>query len=243
MISATKVRKYFGYSHYIIWKFLLFLHILLNPVSCGADGLLGDAHDAADVAVFHAHLVEDEEEGVMGGFGSIFLLDATERGEVDGLIKIDEAFVVIVRPTRSSTIDIDFIVKPKKSSKKLHNPTTFTIFAPMKRKIRTYGGYFEAFMETLKEKEQEKIQYGLLLLKSQDRLPKKFVKLVRDGIYELRTEYGGNIYRVFFIFDEGEIVVLFNGFQKKTQKTPQNEIEKAIKIKEAYYADKQSQNR
>ena len=97
-------------------------------------------------------------------------------------------------------------------------------------------------METLKEKEQEKIQYGLLLLKSQDRLPKKFVKLVRDGIYELRTEYGGNIYRVFFILDEGEIVVLFNGFQKKTQKTPQNEIEKAIKIKEAYYADKQSQN-
>ena len=133
----------------------------------------------------------------------------------------------------------------------MHNSTTFTIFAPMKRKIRTYGGYFEAFMETLKEKEQEKIQYGLLLkiqyglllLKSQDRLPKKFVKLVRDGIYELRTEYGGNIYRVFFIFDEGEIVVLFNGFQKKTQKTPQNEIEKAIKIKEAYYADKQSQNR
>ena len=98
-------------------------------------------------------------------------------------------------------------------------------------------------METLKEKEQEKILYGLLLLKSLDRLPKKFVKLVRDGIYELRTEYGGNIYRVFFIFDEGEIVVLFNGFQKKTQKTPLNEIEKAIKIKEAYYADKQSQNR
>ena len=85
-------------------------------------------------------------------------------------------------------------------------------------------------METLKEKEQEKIQYGLLLLKSQDRLPKKFVKLVRDGIYELRTEYGGNIYRVFFIFDEGEVVVLFNGFQKKAQKTPQNEIEKAVKI-------------
>ncbi len=98
-------------------------------------------------------------------------------------------------------------------------------------------------METLKEKEQEKIQYGLLLLKSQDRLPKKFVKLIRDGIFELRTEYGGKIFRVFFIFDEGEIVVLFNGFQKKTQKTPQGEIEKALKIKEAYYADKQSQNR
>ena len=110
----------------------------------------------------------------------------------------------------------------------------------MKRRIRTYGGFFEAFMESLTEKEQEKILYGLLLLKSQERLSKKFVKLIRDGVYELRTEYGGNIFRVFFIFDEGDIVVLFNGFQKKTQKTPKNEIEKAIRIKEAYYADKQS---
>ncbi len=97
-------------------------------------------------------------------------------------------------------------------------------------------------MGTLTSKEQEKIQYGLLLLKTQDRLPFKFVKLIRDGIYELRTEYGGNIFRVFFIFDEGHIVVLFNGFQKKSQKTPINEIDKAIRIKEAYYADKQSQN-
>lgn len=113
----------------------------------------------------------------------------------------------------------------------------------MKRRILTYGGYFESFMETLTERQQEKIQYGLLLLKTQDRLPKKFVKLIRDGLYELRTEYGGNIFRVFFIFDEGRIVVLFNGFQKKTQKTPNAEIEKAIKIKEAYYADKQSQTR
>ena len=120
----------------------------------------------------------------------------------------------------------------------------------MKRRILTYGGYFEAFMNTLKEKEQEKIQYGLLLLKSQDRLPKKFIKLIRDSLYELRTEYGGNIFRVlaspssfslgiartssallslvrrFFIFDEGNVVVLFNGFQKKSQKTPPNEIEK-----------------
>ncbi len=108
----------------------------------------------------------------------------------------------------------------------------------MRRKIRTYGGYFEAFMATLTEKEQEKVQYGLLLLKTQDRLPKKFVKLIRDGLYELRTEYNSNIYRVFFIFDDGAIVVLFNGFQKKTQKTPSAEIEKALKIKEVYYGDK-----
>ena len=108
------------------------------------------------------------------------------------------------------------------------------------RKIRTYGGYFERFMETLNEKDQEKIQYGLLLLKTQERLSTKFVKSIKDGIFELRTKYGGNIYRVFLIFDDGNIVILFNGFQKKTQKTPNSEIEKAIKIKEAYYADKQS---
>ena len=81
-------------------------------------------------------------------------------------------------------------------------------------------------MESLQEKEREKIQYGLLLLKTQNRLSTKFVKHIKDGVYELRTEYAGNIYRVFFIFDDGNIVVLFNGFQKKTQKTPQNELTK-----------------
>ena len=78
------------------------------------------------------------------------------------------------------------------------------------------------------------------MLKTQDRLPMKFIKFIRDGLYELRMEYGGNIFRVFFIFDEGKVVVLFNGFQKKSQKTPLHEIDKALKIKEAYYADKQS---
>lgn len=112
----------------------------------------------------------------------------------------------------------------------------------MKRRIRTYGGYFEAFMETLTLKEQDKIQYGLLLLKTQDRLPVKYVQFVREEIYELRIEYNSNIYRIFFIFDEDQVVVLFNGFQKKTQKLPKKEINKAIKIKERYYADKQSSN-
>ena len=125
----------------------------------------------------------------------------------------------------------------RNSPQKLQDLTTSIIFALWN------GGYFEAFMSTLKEKEQEKIQYGLLLLKTQDRLSTKFIKLIKDGLYELRTEYGGNIFRVFFIFDEGRIVVLFNGFQKKSQKTPPKEIEKALKIKEAYYADKQSSNR
>ena len=108
----------------------------------------------------------------------------------------------------------------------------------MKRSIATYGGYFERFKETLTPKEQFKLDYIISLLETGDRIPVKFIKYVRDGLFELRMEYNGNIYRVFFIFDEGQIVVLFNGFQKKTQKTPQSEIDKALKIKEEYYADK-----
>ncbi|HPW66916.1 MAG TPA: type II toxin-antitoxin system RelE/ParE family toxin [Salinivirgaceae bacterium] len=112
----------------------------------------------------------------------------------------------------------------------------------MNRKIRTYGGYFEAFMAELEESVQEKIHYCLLLLKTQERLSTKFVKFIREELFELRIEYKSNIYRLFFIFDEGQIVVLFNGFQKKTQKTPKQEIDKALKIKEAYYAHKRRQN-
>lgn len=85
-----------------------------------------------------------------------------------------------------------------------------------------------------------KLNYIISLPETEDRLPVKFIRSIRDGLYELRMEYSSNIYRVFFIFDEGQIVVLFNGFQKKSQKTPKEEIEKALKIKEAYYGDKQS---
>ena len=112
----------------------------------------------------------------------------------------------------------------------------------MKPNIITFGRYFGEFMEGLSIKEREKVDYGLVLLKTQDRLPAKFVKHLRDGLYELRTEYNGNIYRVFFIFDEEKIVVLFNGFQKKTQRTPANEITKALKIKEEYYEYKRNKN-
>lgn len=108
----------------------------------------------------------------------------------------------------------------------------------MDRKIVTYGGYFERFMHGLTEKEQQKVKYGLLLLKCQDKVSTRFVKHIRDEVYELRTLYNGKIFMVFFVFDDGNIVVLFNGFQKKTQQTPENEIELAIKIKESYYADK-----
>jgi phage-related protein len=78
------------------------------------------------------------------------------------------------------------------------------------------------------------------LLETGDRMPIKFMKFIRDGVYELRMEYNSNIYRLFFIFDDGNVVILFNGFQKKTQKTPDNEIEKALKLKKEYYEQKQN---
>ncbi|MDO9635131.1 MAG: type II toxin-antitoxin system RelE/ParE family toxin [Paludibacter sp.] len=113
----------------------------------------------------------------------------------------------------------------------------------MKRTIITFGGYFEAFIEKLTDKEQQKVDYLLTLLRTQDRIPIKFIKIIREGVYELRIEYNSNIYRVFFVFDEDKVVVLFNGFQKKSQKTPSNEIEKAIKIKNEYYEYKRQQNK
>ena len=105
----------------------------------------------------------------------------------------------------------------------------------MRRKIIAFGQYYKEFISSLTDKEVQKIKYVLSLLETEDRMPVKFIKSIRDGLYELRISYNGNIYRIFFIFDEGQIVVLFNGFQKKTHKIPSAEIEKALKLKEEYY--------
>lgn len=75
----------------------------------------------------------------------------------------------------------------------------------MRRKIITYGGYFERFIVQLTVKERKKLDYLVSLLETEDRLPVKFIKYIREGLYELRMEYNGNIYRVFFIFDEGQL--------------------------------------
>ena len=107
------------------------------------------------------------------------------------------------------------------------------------RKVLGYKSYFVDFIRSLKEGEARKIYYVLDMLKTQQRVHTKFVKYLRDDLYEIRAEHNSNIFRVFFVFDNGNIVVLFHGFQKKTQKTPQQEIEKALRIKEEYYASKE----
>ncbi|MCD7926015.1 type II toxin-antitoxin system RelE/ParE family toxin [Phocaeicola sp.] len=106
------------------------------------------------------------------------------------------------------------------------------------REILYYKNYFIDFFMSLDDNARKKVAYVLDMLKTQERLNIKFVKLIREGIYELRASHNGNIYRAFFIFDDGNIVMLFNGFQKKTQKTPDSEIEKALKLKNEYYASK-----
>lgn len=108
----------------------------------------------------------------------------------------------------------------------------------MRRSIKAYGTYYKVFFDSLDRLTQEKVLYGMLQLQTQERLPSKFVKYIRDGLYELRIEWRGNIYRIFFCFDKGNIVILFNGFQKKTQKTPENEIKKALKLKAEYEENK-----
>ena len=105
----------------------------------------------------------------------------------------------------------------------------------MERKIIYFGDYFKDFIKSLNKDVREKIDYVLDMLKRVKRLNPKFIKHIKDGLFELRIEWEGNIYRVFFVFDEGIIVVLFNGFQKKSQKTPIKEIEKALRIKKEYY--------
>jgi phage-related protein len=89
-------------------------------------------------------------------------------------------------------------------------------------------------------KVQEEIEFILRIIRQVERIPAKFFRLIEgtDGLYEIRVEYGSNIFRIFCCYDEGNLVILFNGFQKKTQKTPYREIEKALKLKREYFKQK-----
>lgn len=110
----------------------------------------------------------------------------------------------------------------------------------MPRKIVFYKNHFIDFYQELDRKVQIKIQYVLELVKQVDRVPEKFLKHLTgtNGLYEIRIEYQSNIYRVFCCFDEGKLVILFNGFQKKDQKTPKGELEKALKLMNEYFEKK-----
>ena len=113
----------------------------------------------------------------------------------------------------------------------------------VERRIIFHGSHFIDFYLEQTTKVQEKIEFVFHIIKRVERVSKKFLSPMEntDGLYEIRVEYGSNIYRIFCCFDEGRIVVLFNAFQKKTQKTPQKEIEKALRLKREYFELKKTQ--
>jgi phage-related protein len=108
------------------------------------------------------------------------------------------------------------------------------------REVIYYENYYLDFFNDQKEEVQKKLNWTLLLISTQDRIPEKFFKHLTgsDGIFEVRVEVGSDIFRVFSFFDKGKIVVLVNGFQKKTQKTPKSEIKMAEKLKKEYLENK-----
>ena len=110
-------------------------------------------------------------------------------------------------------------------------------------KIRTtifYKNYFREFFEKQRDKVKAKIIWTLDLIEEVQKVPETYLKHMEntEGLYEIRVQLASDIFRIFCFFDDGKLVVLANGFQKKTQKTPQKEIDKALKIKAEYESEK-----
>ncbi len=105
-----------------------------------------------------------------------------------------------------------------------------------KRQVIAYKNYFLDFYEKQPDNVQAKIEWILNLIRITYQVPEKYFKHLEGtkGLYEIRIEVGNNIYRIFSFFDKGNLVVLGNAFQKKSQKTPKQELEKALKIMEEY---------
>ena len=114
-----------------------------------------------------------------------------------------------------------------------------------RRQLIFFRNYFWEFFDAQTERVKDKIDYVLYLVTVAERIPAKFFQQITgtDGLYEIRIEFESNIYRIFCCFDEGKLVVLFNGFQKKTQKTPVKEIEKAQSLKNEYFENKNKENK
>ena len=107
------------------------------------------------------------------------------------------------------------------------------------KKIRTvtfYKDHFIEFYVKQREKVQDKITWTLEIIEHLEKIPETYLKHLEntDGLYEIRVKQGSDIFRIFCFFDKGKLIVLANGFQKKEQKTPKKEIEKALKIKKEY---------
>lgn len=110
------------------------------------------------------------------------------------------------------------------------------------RTIKIFGRQFYVFLQGLNKPVRDKIEWTLKLIAELPWVPDKYLKHIEgtNGLYEIRVQVGNDIFRIFCFFDDGYLIVVANGFQKKTQKTPGNEIKKAEKIKQEYYESKKT---
>jgi len=108
------------------------------------------------------------------------------------------------------------------------------------RTVTLYKEYFFEFYQKQKQKVRDKILWTFRIIETQKQIPTDYLKHIEgtDGLYEIRVQQSSDIFRIFCFFDESKLVVLANSFQKKTQKTPMSEIEKALKIKMEYEKEK-----
>lgn len=111
------------------------------------------------------------------------------------------------------------------------------------RTVITYKDHFEDFLDNQPPKVQAKILQILRIIEEVEIIPKNHLKHIEgtNGLFELRVIFGGNIFRVFCFFDAGKLVVLLSGFQKKTDKTPKSEINKAVRLMNEYYSEKEDE--
>ena len=108
------------------------------------------------------------------------------------------------------------------------------------RTIIAYKNYFEEFLIEQSQKVKDKIIWTFLLIEEIEQVPDTYLKHLEgtDSLFEIRVQTGTDIFRIFCFFDQGKLVVLANGFHKKSRKTPKQEIAKALRIREEYYEDK-----
>lgn len=108
------------------------------------------------------------------------------------------------------------------------------------RHIYYYRNYYLDFFNKQSPNVQKKLNWTLQLVASLEQIPIKYFKHLEGtkGLYEIRTEIGSDIFRILCFFDEGKLIILLNAFQKKSQKTPVNEIERAERLKKQYYDEK-----
>jgi phage-related protein len=108
------------------------------------------------------------------------------------------------------------------------------------RKVIFYKNYFQEFFERQSSKVKAKIVWTFDLVEELHRVPETYLKHIEqtEGLYEIRVQHGSDIFRIFCFFDQGQLIIIANGFHKKTQKTPKSEIEYALKIKREYENEK-----